>query len=143
MLLHRSWQHTGLSDTDAINIQVDTTKAKNAKNGNVTIFKPGYQTSTSNNQILESSVEGTLKLILGRYLHIHTDLLYKRLNDTYKQTSPALHSKIFSEFKIKAQRRMRSKELHYIDHPLMGILILVSPIKQPEPAKYDDQNLKL
>ena len=30
-------------------------------------------------------------------------------------------------------RKMRSKELHYIDHPLMGIVIKLLPIKVPEP----------
>lgn len=29
---------------------------------------------------------------------------------------------------LQQRRRMRSKELHYIDHPLMGLLILITPI---------------
>ncbi len=29
---------------------------------------------------------------------------------------------------MQQSRRMRSKELHYIDHPLMGILILIEPL---------------
>jgi len=31
--------------------------------------------------------------------------------------------------KLAQHRRMRSKELHYIDHPLMGILIYINPIE--------------
>ena len=120
VLLHKSWQQTGLDDTDAISIQVDTS---------------GTKKTDRENQVLKSSVQGSLKLVLGRYLHIHTDLLYKRLNNTDKQTAPALNSNIFSEFKIQSQRRMRSNELHYIDHPLVGILVLVKPIEQPEAAK--------
>lgn len=120
VLLHQSWQQAGLNDTDAISIQVDTS---------------GTKKTDIENQELKSSIQGSLKLILGRYLHIHTDLLYKRLNNTDTQTAPALNSKIFSEFKIQSQRRMRSKELHYIDHPLVGILVLVNPIEQPETAK--------
>ncbi|MDH5613055.1 MAG: peptidoglycan binding protein CsiV [Gammaproteobacteria bacterium] len=136
VLLHRSWQQTGLNDTDAIDIYVNTSGADDLKNNDVTIFNPGHQTSTINdNQNFMSNVEGTLKLILGRYLHIHTDLLYRRLNTAYKPDSPVLNGRIFSEYKIKSQRRMRSNELHYIDHPLLGILILVSPIKPPEPAE--------
>jgi hypothetical protein len=30
---------------------------------------------------------------------------------------------------MQASRRMRSGELHYIDHPLMGVLIKVTPVK--------------
>ena len=122
VLLHKSWQQTGLDDTDAISIQVDTSEEKNTKE----------------NQELKSSLQGSLKLVLGRYLHIHTDLLYKRLNNTDRQTAPALNSKIFSEFKIQSQRRMRSKELHYIDHPLVGILVIVNPIEQPEAEKMNN-----
>ena len=29
---------------------------------------------------------------------------------------------------LRERRRMRSKELHYIDHPLMGLLILITPL---------------
>lgn len=30
---------------------------------------------------------------------------------------------------LRQHRRMRSKELHYIDHPLMGILLFITPIQ--------------
>ncbi len=33
---------------------------------------------------------------------------------------------------IKQKRRMRSKEVHYIDHPKVGIVILVEPYEIPE-----------
>jgi len=32
---------------------------------------------------------------------------------------------------ITSHRRMRSKELHYIDHPLVGILVQINPVKKP------------
>jgi len=31
---------------------------------------------------------------------------------------------------LKSKREMRSKEVHYIDHPILGILITISPITQ-------------
>jgi len=119
VLLHQSWQQTGLSNTDAVDIQIDTSAGENTGN---------------DAESISSNVQGTIKLILGRYLHIHTDLLYNRLNEEYQPASPTLNSKVFNQFQIKSQRRMRSNELHYIDHPLLGILVLVTPIKQPEPA---------
>jgi hypothetical protein len=36
---------------------------------------------------------------------------------------------------LQQQRRMRSDELHYIDHPLMGVLIRVTTYEKPEPEK--------
>ena len=35
--------------------------------------------------------------------------------------------------KITSKRRMRSKEIHYIDHPLFGIIIKIMPIKSETP----------
>jgi hypothetical protein len=34
---------------------------------------------------------------------------------------------------LRQHRRMRSNELHYIDHPLMGLLIKITPYELPEP----------
>ena len=135
VLIHQSWQQIGLSYADAINIQINSSDIESTINKDTEIFTLEKQTVKLDTQKTESNIEGSIKLILGRYLHIHTDLLYKRLKNTYRPNSPALHSNIFDEFKIKSQRRMRSKELHYIDHPLLGILVLVSPIKDQEPTE--------
>ena len=143
VLFHQSWQQTGLSNTDAINIQVDTTRSNNKEEHNVAILNPAHQLPDISNQKLKSNIQGTLKLVLGRYLHIHTDLLYKRLNNVDKQTFPTLDSKVFSKFKIKSQRRMRSKELHYIDHPLLGILVHVIPIEQPRSVRDNNESIEL
>lgn len=35
---------------------------------------------------------------------------------------------------LTQQRRMRSRELHYIDHPLFGMLIEITPYERPEKA---------
>jgi len=32
---------------------------------------------------------------------------------------------------IKQKRRMRSKEVHYVDHPMVGILVLITPYERP------------
>lgn len=114
ILLQQSWQQTGLSNINAINVHIDT----------------AAESPENDNNKLQSSVQGTLKLILGRYLHLHTDLLYKRPKQSNDSTSATLYGRSnYNEFEIKSQRKMRSNELHYIDHPLIGILVLVSPIE--------------
>ena len=132
VLLYKSWQQIGLSDADAIDIQIDTTDIESTKNHDTTMFDPNYNQTPINNKKLQSTLQGTLKLILRRYLHLHTNLHYNRLNETYRAVSPTLYDHEFNEFEIKSQRKMRSRELHYIDHPLLGILIYVSPIVQQE-----------
>ena len=136
VLLHQSWQQAGLNDTDAVNFIIDTNETENK---DLEVFSTSTKSAKKNKQI-KSSIKGNIKLVLGRYLHIHTDLHYKRINKSYRPDSPVLHNKKFEEFNIKSQRKMRSNELHYIDHPLLGILTIVSPIKTPEPV---EENKKL
>lgn len=40
---------------------------------------------------------------------------------------------------LRQHRRMRSKELHYIDHPLMGLLIKITPYELPVPEPVVDE----
>lgn len=83
-------------------------------------------------------LDGTLTLVLGRYLHLYTDLIDRRLlapgslvfedeavPPTY-ENGQALVS-----FRVREHRKMRSKELHYIDHPVLGILVKALPVKAP------------
>lgn len=44
---------------------------------------------------------------------------------------PYLPSRIMT---LNQQRRMRSEELHFLDHPLMGLLIQITPYELPEAA---------
>ena len=41
---------------------------------------------------------------------------------------------------IKQKRRMRSKEIHYIDHPMIGIVILITPYERPAEQAEADSN---
>lgn len=45
---------------------------------------------------------------------------------------PYLPSRIVT---LNQQRRMRSEELHYLDHPLMGLLVRITPYDRPEAAR--------
>jgi hypothetical protein len=116
------------------------------------------ETAADKNSLAE--LEGTVKIVLGRYLHIYTDLLlvqpvtvvqedaarnesgvmaqptYRVIWPSSEQTNqsqqadagqglPTLHG-----FNIKGHRRMRSGEIHHLDHPLLGVLVKVEPINQ-------------
>ena len=77
----------------------------------------------------KNSITGNFKLVLARYLHIYGDMEYQRNvdNSSAEQTieNSALEN---TSHPMKIHRRMRSKELHYIDHPLVGILIQINPV---------------
>ncbi len=57
-------------------------------------------------------VEGVLRVRSGRQLHIDADFRYKREELTVRLTET---------------RRVRLRELHYLDHPLFGLLVSVIP----------------
>jgi hypothetical protein len=92
----------------------------------------------------------------ARYLHVKADLLYYRPLDTDASApipsgddadaAPVLDSRdtalieqLLAEedvaprlFRLTESRRMRSRELHYLDHPLFGMLVEAWPLELPE-----------
>ena len=47
-------------------------------------------------------------------------------------TNQTAYNQPFANFRLQDHRRMRSKELHYIDHPLFGIIVKAMPYELPE-----------
>ena len=64
--------------------------------------------------IAPPKLDGTIRVYLARYLHANVDLVYHR---------PGVET----PFRLATSRRMRSGELHYLDHPVFGVLIKVIP----------------
>jgi hypothetical protein len=110
VLVHKAWRQPGLPKKEAIAIPIDT-RAK----------------STAAQQA--SSIHGTIKVALARYLHVYADMIYQQPR---KQPAPVWaegDASQYVQYPIQSHRRMRSKELHYIDHPLVGILVKAMPVK--------------
>ena len=78
-------------------------------------------------------MDGIIKVSVKRYLHIEVDFLIRELRSTTSAES-RLFGSIFNSYRFTGHRRMRSKELHYIDHPKMGVLMLITPYEAPEPV---------
>ncbi len=132
VLFFGSWRQTGLEEKKAFKINIET-------------LKNNHKVTSKN------SLTGNLKLVLARYLHIYSKLKYQRdmLGSTTingktvespdpessnPESSKPKSSNQWAAEKNKAlainnHRRMRSKELHYIDHPLLGMLIQINPVK--------------
>ena len=69
------------------------------------------------------AVQGTVKVSVARYLHVELDLVYSRPGNS----EIAAPNAVPARFRLVSERRMRSGELHYIDHPLFGVLVLLRP----------------
>jgi hypothetical protein len=69
-----------------------------------------------------AKLEGTIKIGVKRYLHMTADLQLRQYRDGQLINYP-----------LKTQRRMRSGKLHYIDHPVLGIMVQAEKYVPPEP----------
>ena len=100
-------------------------------------------------------LEGTLSFTRSRFLHLQTSLWYTLFEHRSGESNPFLaefqsnlseeillqHQKLVKVERERGQylaarkhplfqsRRMRSGELHYIDHPLFGILVRINQFK--------------
>jgi hypothetical protein len=89
-----------------------------------------------------AKVEGTLSLSVARYLHFAPRLWYHA--DTLglePVTLPLPGSDVASDLaplantrfmELHESRRMRSGELHYIDHPKLGVIVRIDPVTIPD-----------
>jgi hypothetical protein len=87
--------------------------------------------------------EGKITIALSRYLHTYTDLVLRRprltvdpklrnsAQDRYL-AAYAADTRILNNHSLKEHRRMRSKNLHYLDNPEFALLILITPYEVPE-----------
>jgi len=88
-----------------------------------------------NNQLTNELLKGTITLRRRRFLHLDIDLQLSEetklvpaqidLMDTTQQTT---------NYRLKQTRRLKTKELHYFDHPRFGLLIKIEKIEPPKKA---------
>ncbi|MFV2057132.1 MAG: CsiV family protein [Thiohalomonadales bacterium] len=91
-----------------------------------------------------SRLYGVVTLSVSRYLHVKTDLHYRApvLQQEYILEQPTsgffesnaepierlIERDVLLDFTMIESRRMRSKEIHYFDHPMFGLIVLVTPV---------------
>ncbi|MGL5335615.1 MAG: peptidoglycan binding protein CsiV [Enterovibrio sp.] len=101
----------------------------------------GERLSASNSEINPYELDGYIRLYVQHYLFLETDLaLFKKASHTvtppvahssddgmYAQTQLATGSSEYflQAYPFQEKRRMRSGEIHYLDHPYLGLIINV------------------
>lgn len=79
-------------------------------------------------------IQGRVKLIMSRYLHFEVNLNYFQWQTDSEEPG-------YKSYPIVSERRMKSRETHYIDHPMVGIIVLATPYKFTEIEKQSNQVL--
>jgi len=80
-------------------------------------------------------IDGTIKITRGKYLHMETDILYRiqpEGNNEFNIFGFRKEDQALTVFRMQDSRRMRSGELHYFDHPLIGMIAIITPYQLPE-----------
>ncbi len=82
-------------------------------------------------------LEGWLRVNLSRYLHTEANLVLREPASAQQiaRTRDGLRvpsidnpgQKLLINYPLQEKRRMRSKRLHYLDHPEYGLLVLITP----------------
>jgi hypothetical protein len=111
VLFHKAWRQPAYDSANAVGFPVYTT-AGNSVN----------------------SIEGSIRLIRERFLHLDADLLMVSGNSrnavvdiNAPYTSP--------QFELREKRRINSNVVYYFDHPHFGMLAMVTPYVSPEEAQ--------
>ena len=87
-------------------------------------------------------LEGSLKVEVGRYLHLYTDLVFRIEQVESNSEEHALRCMpAMDDFRIKNHHRMRSRQVYYIDHPMLGILVQATPISAPKPEQLPQESV--
>lgn len=142
ILLHTGWVQPGMGPDAALPVHItrsfltDTPVTHSLIPGtpdNPAASATRPTTSTQSRSVLD----GYIKIILTRYLHADVDLVYTTglpltsQGSGTAQVNPANDSNPVIQqppviYRLSESRRMRSKELHYLDHPVLGMLLLIT-----------------
>jgi len=157
ILYYASWRQYGLEKNKSFDIDINelSNYHRGTQQKQINTNTGAQQSNNQELEVAENTISGKIKVVLARYLHFYTELAYQRVLDEpldenvdtgfdsasletnenknvfsvsdtrLENITPAIAYQVFP---ITMHRRMRSKELHYIDHPLVGILVQINPV---------------
>lgn len=141
VVLHTAWRQPVRGRESALPVVLDNMPelAMPADSG---IAKPEFQMPPAYSQAAagaesavpqepaEPHVRGLLSVGLSRYLHVDVDLYYRNpdIQPASVEWSSDPNKQYADTYQLHENRRMRSKEMHFLDHPYFGVLIYIVPL---------------
>ena len=163
VLMHLGWRQPGLPEGAAVPVRIerlvpaliDPETAENPLPGvaggdPMVMLEGSAPPVTRSPAALESRpalphrLEGYVKIMLSRYLHIHADLGFQEEGAAKSWEAGTLGVPVAPEdtqgqmqanvpfYHLLQTRKMRRKELHYLDHPVLGVMVIITPFELPE-----------
>lgn len=123
ILSRKIWRQSALSDGATVQMDID----KNTITGSM-------QAVPLLDNKADSYLGGTINFTFSRYIHLNTNLILNHSISDKADTTLYPDPDYASRSVIRLQRKMRSNEVQYIDHPLLGILVNIKRYKKSESA---------
>lgn len=156
VIFHTAWRQPGLDKKLALPIYFkhEVFFPPVAEDENIASQEQTQEQDTPENiNKMPSILEGILRVTLARYLHLEAELtLQEKLPELKITDNPfSVLDNENERNKVKKQgvihlkqerRRIRSSQLHYIDHPVLGILIHITPYEKPEEPEEVETEIK-
>ena len=123
LLRHFAWRQPGLPRDEAVAVRVNLGRAFDMylpeDIGPYERFIPASiePRPERTRAVRSTTVNGTLKVYLGRFLHLESLLVF-----TDEEAGRS--------YRLFESRKMRSTELHYVDNPRFGLLARIVPIEE-------------
>ena len=83
-----------------------------------TVAKPVRVTAAN-----PAELDGTIRFYMSRHLHLDVDLLFR-------EAPPGTDPSGSVVYRLSEQRKLKSQETHYFDHPRLGVLVRVMPLEK-------------
>ena len=134
VLLHTAWRQPGMEREEALTVRFKR-QIPGVTGGNnpASSAEPVNPMATSRLAVAEAGeLEGMIKVILSRYLHVDADIVFSPQMAEEPQSFYSLDMLDDTAQPVvyrmqQTRRRMRSRELHYLDNPALGLLVLITP----------------
>ena len=69
-------------------------------------------------------LEGSIRFYMSRHLHLDVNLLFR---ETLSVAGAGARTEVY---RLSEQRKLKSQETHYFDHPRFGVLARVMPVEK-------------
>ncbi|MFW2372982.1 MAG: CsiV family protein [Gammaproteobacteria bacterium] len=116
--VHKVWKQPGLDKDIALPFEINSKEQLLDPLQYLTEVPKAKAPAENEQPLYDSYVDGTVTLIMSRYLHFNTNLVLHRTVD-----------ETIDSYLIQGDRRMRSRETHYMDHPMVGVIVIATPFK--------------
>jgi len=139
VLLHLGWRQPGLAARDARAIRIRGGRFYDTSYASIdeALRSDAAEAGSARAQSGLFELEGWIRVSLSRYLHTEADLVLREPANAEQLAESqdslgnggfdSLQQKLLINYPLKEKRRMRSKRLHYLDHPQYGLVVLITP----------------